>query len=276
MRRLICILTLLSIVFTACEEYEADIEIPAAETKLVLTAFLSPRDTETYIFLYKTSPTLGGSENQDPAVKNARVVLSDGIYFDTLSYNLDAQCYVTRRIIESSKTYKVQAIYGELKAEAICTVLPEVPLDFNYTIDSVVQNDLIKYIVKLNWKDSAANISQTYYRSDVELQYFVLDTVFNFGSQNMKASTPKTVKGTGYNTGMSIVYESTFIPRNSIKFIDMHLFMVDEDYYKFEISEKGNSGFINYEVQSIYSNVKGGLGIVASYNNYALKNLFLQ
>jgi hypothetical protein len=75
---------------------------------------------------------------------------------------------------------------------------------------------------------------------------------------------------------MSIVYESTFIPRNSIKFIDMHLFMVDEDYYKFEISEKGNSGFINYEVQSIYSNVKGGLGIVASYNNYALKNLFLQ
>jgi hypothetical protein len=276
MRRLICILTLLSIVFTACEEYEADIEIPAAETKLVLTAFLSPRDTETYIFLYKTSPTLGGSENQDPAVKNARVVLSDGIYFDTLSYNLDAQCYVTRRIIESSKTYKVQAIYGELKAEAICTVLPEVPLDFNYTIDSVVQNDLIKYIVKLNWKDSVANISQTYYRSDVELQYFVLDTVFNFGSQNMKASTPKTVKGTGYNTGMSIVYESTFIPRNSIKFIDMHLFMVDEDYYKFEISEKGNSGFINYEVQSIYSNVKGGLGIVASYNNYALKNLFLQ
>lgn len=276
MRILIYILTLLSIVLAACEEYEADIEIPAAESKLVLSAFLSPRDTETYIFLYKTSPTLGGSDNQDPAVKNARIVLSDGIHFDTLSYNSDAQCYITKRIIESNKTYNVQAIYGELKAEASCTVLPEAPLDFNYTIDSIVQNDLIKFIVKLNWKDSAANIAQTYYRSDVELQYFILDTVFYFGSQNMKASTPKTVKGTGYNTGMSMVFESTFIPRNSIKFIDMHLFMVDEDYYKFEISEKGNSGFINYEVQSIYSNVKGGLGIVASYNNYALKNLFLQ
>lgn len=276
MRTVVYIFFLISIVFSACEEYEADINIPAAESKLVLTAFLSPRDTESYVFLYRTSPTLGGSENQEPVVKNASVVLSDGFYFDTLTYNQEAQCYVSKRTIQSSKTYKVEAIFGALKAEAICTILPEVQLDFNYTIDSVIQNDQIKFIVKLDWKDSAALIPQTYYRTDVELQYFVLDTVFNIGSQNMKASSPKTVKGKGFNNNMSIIYESTFIPKNSIKFIDMHLFMVDEDYYKFEISNKGISGFINYEVQSIYSNVKGGLGIVASYNNYVLKNEFIQ
>lgn len=275
MKRLIYILTLISFVYTACEEYDADIDIPTSEPKLVLTAFLSPRDTETYIFVNKTLPTLGNSENQDPFLSNATVILSDGVFFDTVQYNNDAQCYITKRIVESGKTYNVKAIYGDLQAEANCTVLTEQVLDFNYTLDSIVQNGFVKYIVKLEWNDSVATIPQTYYRTDVELQYFVLDTIFNFGSQNLITKSAKTMRGTGFNTDMSIVYESTFVPRNSIKFIDMHLFMVDEDYYKFEISDKGNSSFINYESKNVYSNVKGGLGIVASYNNYVLKNLFL-
>lgn len=59
MKRIIYILSFLSIVITACEEYDSDIDIKPSESKLVLSSFLSPRDTETYIFLYKTMPTLG-------------------------------------------------------------------------------------------------------------------------------------------------------------------------------------------------------------------------
>lgn len=276
MKRIIYILSFLSIVITACEEYDSDIDIKPSESKLVLSSFLSPRDTETYIFLYKTMPTLGSDTDQDNVVRNATIILSDGSFSDTILFDANAENYVTRRKIESNKTYTVKAIFGEKVAEATCTILPEVPLDFTYTIDSIVNKDLIKFIVKLEWKDSTLLIPQTYYRTDVELQYLVLDTIFTFGSQNLTAKSPKTMKGTGYNTSMSIVYESTYIPRNTIKFIDLHLFMVDQDYYKFEMSDKGSLGLITYDPVTVYSNVRGGLGIVASYNNYVLKNLFLQ
>lgn len=275
MKRLIYILIFLSIAIAACDEYDSDIDIPPAESKLVLSTFLSPRDTETYIFLYRTIPTIGSKE-QDPVVKNATIILSDGTFYDTILFNPLVENYSTKRIIESNKTYTVKAILDDEIVEASCTVLPEVALDFTYTIDSVISNDLVKFIVRMEWKDSTLLIPQTYYRTDVELQYFVIDTMFISAAQNLKAKTPKTVKGTGYNTTMSIVYESTFIPRNTIKFMDLHLFMVDQDYYKFELSEKGSLGFISYDPVTIYSNVRGGLGIVASYNNYVLKNLFLQ
>ncbi len=274
MRRIFYILFFLSTVISACDEYDSDIDIQPAESKLVLSSFLSPRDTETYIFLYRSIPTIGGSE-QDPVVKNAIVILSDGSFTDTILFDPIVENYTTKRKIESNKTYTVKAILGEKVAEATCTILPEVPIDFTYTLDSVINKDQVKFIVKMQWKDSTLLIPQTYYRTDVELQYFIVDTMFVFNSQNLKAKSPKTVKGTGYNTTMTIEYESTYIPRNSIKFIDLHLFMVDQDYYKFELSDKNSLGIFNYNPVTVYSNVRGGLGIVASYNNYALKNIFL-
>ncbi len=274
MKRLVYIFIILSTVFTACEEYASDVDIEPAESKLVLSSFLSPRDTESYIFLYKTMPTLGGND-QDPIVKNAIIILSDGSFSDTILFDNTVENYLTRRKIESNKTYTIKAILDDKIVEASCTVLPEVPLDFTYTIDSIINNNLVKFIVRMQWKDSTLLIPQTYYRTDVELQYFVLDTNFISSAQNLTAKSPKTVKGAGFNKTMSIEYESTFIPRNSLKFIDLHLFMVDQDYYKFELSDKGSLGFISYDPVTVYSNVRGGLGIVASYNNYILKNLFL-
>lgn len=280
MKYLIYILTILSFAASSCQDYESDIDIAPSESKLVISAFLSPRDTVTFFYITKTQPTLGGS-GEDPFIKNAKVIFSDGTFSDTITYRNDTSLFIegyfTRRDIEHGKTYTVTAIADGMTASGVCTVLPESPLDFNYTVDSIILKDEIKFIVKMEWTDSSIVIPQTYYRTDVELQYIELGDIFQFGSENLSSANGHIHVGKGFNNKMQVVYESSYIPRNSIKFIDMHLFMIDQDYYKFEKSEKGSFGIgFNTEPINVYTNIKGGFGIVASFNNYALKNLNFQ
>ena len=194
MRKLKYILIVFTFIITACQDYESDINIKPAEPQLVLSAFLSPRDTITYVYLNQTTPTLGDSD-QDPFVRDAIIILSDGSFSDTLQFDSMNDSYSTYRSIESDKTYTITALYDGKKAVGTCTVLPESPVDFRYTVDSVINNDQIKYIVYYEWTDSSLSIAQTYYRTDVELQYIELGEIYNFGAQNLKPNKPNIQKG---------------------------------------------------------------------------------
>ena len=97
---------------------------------------------------------------------------------------------------------------------------------------------------------------------------------FQFITTELTPNISEINRGTGINTQMEIVYKSNKEVRFTEKYLELHLLMIDEDYYKFELAKKNNSsGFPNYEYTKLYSNVKNGFGIVASYNNYVLKPL---
>lgn len=275
MKNLIWIFILSTIVFSSCEELESDIDIKQGESKLILNGFISPSDSEIKIQVMQTQPLLGPSI--DITVTNAQLTLSDGIHTDTFTYIADQSIYLMNKRVNSGTTYTVRAELPDGRwAEATCTTPEEVPLDFAYTIDSTIYNDKIEYTVKMNWADLSTN-GNTYYRADAEMYYLIIDTVsqtFQFITTELIPNISEINKGTGINTQMEIVYKSNKEVRFTEKYLELHLLMIDEDYYKFELAKKNNySGFPNYEYTKLYSNVKNGFGIVASYNNYVLKPL---
>lgn len=278
MKRILYILLSLSILFVACDEYDSDININEGESKLVLNAYLSPSDTMIRINLSQTVPTLG--QNIDANVYNAIVTISDGITTDTLVFDGNEFAYVSNRIILPNTTYVIKAIAPDGRwAEASCTTLPDVPLDFSYQLDSIVNGQNVTYTVSLTWKDSTS-LSKAYYKTDAEMMYLVIDTIkqtFDFVQEELSPNTSESMMGAGFNQTMTIQYTSKATPRNIMKFLELHLLMVDEEYYKFDMNKKSNAGgFPTFEYSKLYTNVRNGFGIVASYHNHIIKPINIE
>jgi hypothetical protein len=203
------------------------------------------------------------------------VYITDGVDTFYLNYNFNSQAYTSLDKLKPETKYTIKATCPDGRwAEATCSTLADVPLDFEYTIDSVVSGGSVKYTVNITWIDSA-NYSQSYYRVDAELSYLLIDTVnqiYNFIQEELSPSVKEVMPGAGFNKMMSIQYKSNLAPRHTSKFLTLHLLTVDEDYYKFELMKKNNNGgFPNYEFTELYSNVKNGFGIIATYHNYIVK-----
>ncbi len=277
MKYIVWILIFSSVLFSSCEELESDIDIKQGESKIVLNGFMTPSDSVVKIQVMQTQPTVG--ESIDVYVRDARLTLSDGITTDTFLYLADESVYILNKRVSSSTTYTVRAELPDGRwAEASCTTPDEQPLDFTYAIDSIVDGNKIEYTVKMNWTDLSPK-PNTYYRTDAEMYYLIIDTLtqtFQFITTELIPNVAEINKGTGLNTQMEVVYKSNKEVRFVEKYLELHLLMIDEDYYQFELTKKSNySGFPNYEYTKLYSNVKNGFGIVASYNNYVLKPLNL-
>ncbi len=277
MKYIVWILIFSSVLFSSCEELESDIDIKQGESKIVLNGFITPSDSVVKIQVMQTQPTVG--ESIDVYVRDARLTLSDGITTDTFLYLADESVYILNKRVSSSTNYTVRAELPDGRwAEASCTTPNEQPLDFTYAIDSIVEGNKIEYTVKMNWTDLSPN-PNTYYRTDAEMYYLIIDTLtqtFQFITTELIPNVAEINKGTGLNTQMEVVYKSNKEVRFVEKYLELHLLMIDEDYYQFELTKKNNySGFPNYEYTKLYSNVKNGFGIVASYNNYVLKPLNL-
>jgi hypothetical protein len=275
MRAILYILMLSTLFFVSCEEVDSDINVKAGESKLVLNGFISPSDTAVRIYVSQSQPLIGPSIDQ--TVRNAIVTISDGITSDTLLFFDEEQVYYLDKRVNSNTTYTVRAELPDGRwAEASCTTLEEAQVDFSYTIDSAIKDNKIEYTVKMNWVDSSLN-GNVYYRTDAELYYLVIDTptqTYQFISTQLKPNVSELTKAAGFNQSMEVIYKSNFEMRFIEKYLELHLLMIDEDYYKFEQTKKSNySGIGSYDYSKMYSNVKNGLGIVASYNNHVMKPL---
>ncbi len=275
MKYIIYILSVSIVFLTSCDEYDADININEGESKLVLNGFLTPTDTLIRISLTQTIPTLG--PNKDATVYNGTIVISDGINQDTLKFDFNENLYTSRRSLLPNTAYTIRATTPDGRwAEANCTTLPDVSLDFTYQLDSIVNGQNITYKVNMIWKDSTS-LTKAYYKADAEMMYLVIDTIhqtFNFIQDDLSPNKFETMQGAGFNQSMTIQYTSKVAPRNIMKFLELHLLMVDEEYYKFDLNKKSSIGGVpSFEYSSLYTNVKNGYGIIATYHNHTIKPL---
>lgn len=273
MRAFQLILILGSLFLASCEEIDSDIDIKAGESKLVMSGFISPSDTAVRIYLNQSQPMIG--PQLDPNVRNAVVTLSDGINVDTLFYFDEEQVYYLDKQVQSNTTYTVRAELPDGRwVEATCTTLEERSIDFSYSIDTAIKNNKIEYTVTMDWIDNTTG-GNVYYRTDAEMYYLIIDTltqVYQFITTELEPNVSEVNKGAGFNQPMQVVYKSNLEVRNIEKYLELHLIMIDEEYYKFEQTKKNNySGIGTYDYTKMYSNVKNGLGIVASYHNHVMK-----
>jgi hypothetical protein len=265
---------LIMIELVSCEEDVKNVRLPEFEQKLVVTSFISPVDTISYVNV-SSNIRIYGLLNRYETTGNLTAYISD----DTREISLDTSGsgFKFRRkdmAIEEGKTYKLRVISDKgLAAEASCTV----PFYRNLKIEADTFRKYYNYQNGYTYSSFMINIFFTdfpdednYYRlfckhevytsSQHNVQYYMIPSGF----------TNEFFSDKGKNSERSLVSSIALydIKNADSSFIRIYLFNTDKPYFDYHMSLKNYSGGEDpfTEASPVYSNVIGGLGIFAAYN----------
>ncbi|GAB3730587.1 DUF4249 domain-containing protein [Spirosoma lituiforme] len=287
--------------FGGCSSLRNEVDpsqLGLASPKLVVSGYLSPQDTVLAIKLTRSNTVVGDSisllqTNND--ITDATVTLSDGSKSVKLTYitvhptDSTEQSYYSASArllpIVTGRTYTLSVLTANgQRASSTCTIpVPVKPTAI--TFDSLTQNQgrslSRRYFVKAFWPDPAG-----------QANYYQIAGYFRYQSRlNQPGNFPLTIDddnrglfsdegldGTTMVSGRSFVTSTTFAANESTNFYDQYraasvtvnLMSVDQAYYQFQTAairqrRVRNNPFA--EPVLIPSNIQGGLGCFAGYNN---------
>lgn len=250
-----------------------------ADRKLVLSTFLSPQDTVHRFLLTYSSPVSAGIQ-QEVYVTNAQIELTDGTNAEWAVYNFTNNLYEIDSAlfpIHAGVAYTVNVIHPEGILKGSTTI----PLENNSLIvdtTKIGEEPLVytDYQIKMRWETRPDNAAGYRIFAEDELKYTINGNYFTsynliVTSQNMNgvkytlydAGLPQYEHQVNYRYQISDVYEKTFLV--SLLATDINYL----SYHKSLLNIITDDPFA--EPKHTFSNVEGGLGIVASYNRYLLK-----
>jgi hypothetical protein len=281
-----------------CELTADNVKVPESKPKLVVTSFISPQDTLLKVVVTKSVPIYGQSTTLTgtpypggiPNVHDATVVLSDG----TTSVNLTTDGLGGLYVVQSDKLpilpgqtyYLTVSTPDGLQVKASCTVptkandaITSIRID-STTTESVPGYSYKEYSVSVEWQDMPGE--GDYYRLFAERPYMYgtgydpanpnkVDTLY---SQIFFGQGEEYTKDAGQDGRKFIVRDGNFqanTDNTSENFkvkreINILLLTTDKNYYQY------HRGIANYtydnpfaEPTLLYSNVEGGLGVFAAY-----------
>ncbi|MEJ8756000.1 DUF4249 domain-containing protein [Pontibacter sp. H259] len=274
--------------FTGCESYVEDIEGFKSESKLVAVSYISPQDTVLTVRLQLTQPALGLQLTEEQRkVKNATVTISDGSTVKALAYNPEKNHYEADARtwpIQVGKTYQLKVLSAVGNAEATCTIpnaagITITDLQAPHTIETNYGHEMAKYIISFKWNDDAG--IKNYYRTLLYRTHSYTDpytgtkTEYNEGIYGGYSDGTDLKDDEYTNNGIIssnpvTYYSSNYNQDNGKPFkIYAVLVVADAHYYKYHkaLSEQSsNNGNPFAEPVIMYTNIKGGLGVFAGYN----------
>jgi hypothetical protein len=277
-------------------ESDANVEVPQSQPRLVLSCFLSPQDTMLTVTVSKSVPIYGNADTGNPnrTVNDATVTLSDGNISVVLNLTQpNTGIYATRASnlpILAGRTYFLNVTApGGFQAEAFCTI----PARRNEAItqirlDSTIRNTDFRYTeysLSVEWQDAPGE--GDYYRLFAERPGSVQR---GFDPSN-PGKTDTLYYSIGFDQGEVFTRDAgqdgrKFIVRNGLftslydpsgsgepdrmeRKINVVLMTTDRGYYEFHralANYVGDNPFS--EPTLLYSNVQGGLGIMAGYQRF--------
>ena len=261
------------IALISCEEDVKNFRLPEFEQKLVISSFISPIDTVSYIYI-SSNRRIYGELNRNESLGNLTAYISDNtreIPLDTSRYGFKLQH--DDMLIEEGKTYNLRVISDKgLAAEASCTV----PLNRNLKLEADTSRTVYSSSPYENFSVLKMNISFTdfpgednYYRLYCEQETYKFSPKPINYTTSFSGFTNEFFNDNGNKGEKSLI---TSININDIKNIDssffrIYIFNTDKAYYDYHISLKNYNGGEDpfTEASPIYSNVTGGLGIFAAY-----------
>lgn len=240
-----------------------------------VSSFISPQDSIFLVHLYRAGE-IGTIANADSfLVKNAQVIISDGSKGDTLTYNPETGRYEAKKehvAIEPLKTYFLEIITTNgkiLKASCTIPLKPQEPevigykegKDFLFTVSLSNSSD-IKYFTLIPFAEGTIEYMGPRGPAIAQLDaYFIDFPMFPLDHQNSPS---------GFDGILPSAYEAkdpklTIFLRN----IEENLYEYLKNYQEYEEWDANNTGnlFPNFqEPLPIHSNIEGGVGIFAGYN----------
>ena len=259
-----------------CEKYVPYVNAPVFEQKLVVSSFLSPSDSVSYISVTSNQPVyqIVYQEEKTGALNGT---LSDGITEIELDTTETGFVFRNDRMpLVQGHTYTVRISSDKgLYAEASATI-PAIK-DFMIEIDTetIVHESHGFYE---NWKEF--KISAEFSDDPGETNFYSVTGRFT-GYKTNTGQEPKKYKERLWFEG-SIVKDQKKDENNRIKldtrfynsfsyydsaFITVFVMNTEESYYLYHKSLEEYTGSDNpfSEAKPVYSNIKGGLGIFTSY-----------
>ena len=260
---------------SGCEKDVTNIKLPESKPKLVVGCFISPQDTLITVTLTRSNPIWGTDHNNSNnlSVADASVTISNGTNSVTVPYNsMDEQYELQASLfpIVSGQTYylNISTPKGE-SVSASCTVpisnLTSLTIDF---IDTAAASANKK--IKVKWQDIPNQTN--YYRVFAQIGIIdnaIGDTLYNDmysdnslqNDNNKDGQEMSSIMEGGYYSYINGVQQSVTVIAYTI-----YLLTIDAEYYKYQYSlEHYTYGDPFSEPSSLYTNIKGGLGVFAAY-----------
>ncbi len=259
--------------FSACIK-DADVKLPAVESKLVINSFISPQDTIIRVAVSLSQPLYNNSNaGQFPYVSNATVLINDGVNSKTLIYNSVENYYsinVSQFPIVVGTIYYLTVSTPDGKNITATTSIPNTNSTLTFSshyVNDPNQQDST-YSITTFWNDSPG--TEDYYRISYYSEQFygnnLTDTSYtNFYTNNFSD------KGKNGSTLSDIfeVYSSNLTGNTG----ELYLIHATKEYYLFhlKLANAAGFGFPFSEPVQMYSNINGGYGIFAGFNQYKLQ-----
>jgi hypothetical protein len=276
---------------SACER-DAGVEVPATAPKLVLSCFLSPQDTVLKVNVSKSVPIYNNPAdgNQGPWVDDATVTLSDGASTVRLTLiKANTGEYTTRATnlpILSGKTYYLNvSAPGGFQAEAFCTI----PAQAHDAVSSIrLDSTLVEggigkeYSLSVEWQDAPgegdyyrlfaerpSSIQWGYNPNDLEKPdtlYYSIN--FEQGDEYTRDLGQEGRKFLVKNGKFVSLFDPSGMGNTDglERKINVVLLTTDRGYFEYHRALKNYVGDNPFsEPILLFSNVKGGLGIMSGY-----------
>jgi hypothetical protein len=284
---------LIFILLSSCTEGDfLNYNLTEPETKLCLSGYICPDSTYVILSLSQSySDFIAG--NGRPATisgSDATVILfEDDISFDTLvpqsriinpEISLVENYYVSRKVAEEGKTYRITASYKEFDQVVAQTSLP-VAVNIQTAAVEYRDIDSINYHVvdiSLFVQDLPVNnyyllpkslyINNSYSKM-ILIQHNPLFDNYKYYTDIQVGSTVFFSDKLVRNQIFSIKYFHIRREQNLTGSAIFSLYSISEDYYRYELSRhiKLNSQYdANSNPVTIYSNVEGGYGIFMGFS----------
>jgi hypothetical protein len=270
--------------------------------KLVVTCFLSPQDATLAVKVTRSSTVVGDSISllqTGNNVTNATVTLAQGDRSVTLRYDdrppdsTKVQPYysISARLLPilAGQTYTLTVVTPNgQRASSACTIpAPVVPtaITFDSLDDTQNRTKVRRYFVLVNWQDPSnqANYYQVagifrYTTPAVAKEERYNSLTFDDDARGLFSDAG--IDGTVIPSGRAILassstssQQSSFYNQYKTAIVVVNLMSVDQAYYQFQnaiIRQRRSRNNPFAEPVLIPSNIAGGLGCFAGYNNAIL------
>lgn len=262
--------------FAACESLVTDVELPDADARIVINTFLSP-DQDSIHILVTESQGFNSTNSpgwEPPALADADVFITHGSQTHQLDYVSSLKEFSLSTAIQELKegeTYKISVLSADgREAEGECTI----PKNKGYNlkleqVQTVAGEWGDQKVFSVSFKDPSGK--GDYYRilcrTIWESTFQPGDTLVTFPWLDGRSEYIDDANLDG--SKITVSFEEYDNPGYKLKRFDVYLYLTDRNYYLFHRSIESNqisseNPFV--EPSLVFSNVDGGLGVVAGYN----------
>ncbi|MGV3502945.1 MAG: DUF4249 domain-containing protein [Adhaeribacter sp.] len=277
------LLLLAALGFQACEtDITRDVKI-STTPDLVVTSFISPQDTALEVHVTKSRPVVGQVITPDAAlVTNATVRISQGGQSVLLTYHPERRLYRAKASllpVQAGQTYTLSVTTPDHYAvSGTCTV----PLTTGITVTDLAHsvrkqswwdgNEYDEHVLTFKWQDVPGR--ENFYHPAAEREYQDPNPNGQLRLRDAMHGEGKVYFSDQNKDGLVFTASRSYSilpgqpdPRPA----DLHLYLAvtDRAYYLYHQSldqHEDTNGNPFAEPVLIYSNVTGGLGVFAAYN----------